>query len=539
MATAVTVPDSVRARVALGPEAARAPVTDPTLGIAVPQTHRGEPPHRLVTIGDSITQGFQSGAVFHTDLSFPAIIAYELGWLERFRFPRYGGPGGLPLNVELMLREVEAEFGTQPRIWQMPLVLYRVREFMDEVEDYWERGPGTRLPDLSGYLHNLSVYGWDLRDALSKTAETCAAAVAAPNDALIDQIVQNNAERAALRVYPRWATKQRTMTLFDAAAALGDDHDESTEAGIETLVVFLGSNNALRSVTDLRIDWSGPDFADLTAKNRYTVWCPEHFASEFAQVVDAVREINARHVIWCTVPHVTIVPIARGLGGKLARGSRYFRHYARPWVRDEDFDPDVDPHITGEQAREVDAAIDMYNDVIERAVREGRSGASGPPRDWYLLDTAGILDALASRRFIDDRSMRQNPTLRPDWWQRYPLPPPLRALRPMPNSHFLVGDGRGGRGDGGLFSLDGVHPTTVGYGIVAQELIHIMTRAGVEFRTATGAVRTPPVAVDFDRLIARDTLVRTPPQNVGTTLETLGWLDQVTDWVQRVVGRKV
>lgn len=540
MATATDqVPESVRARVALGPSAARAPATDPTLGIPVPARGRGEPPHRLVSIGDSITQGFQSGAVFQTDLSYPAIVAYELGCLDRFRFPRYGGPGGLPLNIELMLREVEAEFGSQLRIWKVPLALYRVRAFMDEVEDYWERGPGSRPPELSAYLHNLSVYGWDLRDALSKTADSCAAAIAAPNDALIDQIVQNNAERAALRVYPRWGQEQRRMSLFEAAAALGADHDDSTEAGIETLVVFLGANNALRSVTDLRVAWSGPDFSDLAAKNDYTVWSPEHFASEFADVVAAVRKINARHVIWCTVPHVTIVPIARGLGGKLAHGSRYFRHYARPWVREKDFDPDVDPHITGEQAREVDAAIDMYNDTIEGAVREARSGVDGPPRDWYLLDTAGILDGLASRRYIDDRSMRQDPALRPDWWQRYPLPPQLQALRPLPNTHFLVGNGRGGRGDGGLFSLDGVHPTTVGYGLIAQELINIMTGAGVEFRTATGAVRSTPVAVDFERLIARDTLIRTPPQIIGSTLETLGWLDQVTDWVQRVVGRKV
>ena len=49
-------------------------------------------------------------------------------------------------------------------------------------------------------------------------------------------------------------------------------------------------------------------------------------------------------------------------------------------------------------------------------------------------------------------------------------------------------DGQGGRAKGGLFSLDGVHPTTVAYGIVAQELITIMQSAGVTFRTPTGAV---------------------------------------------------
>ena len=47
------------------------------------------------------------------------------------------------------------------------------------------------------------------------------------------------------------------MTLLDAAAALGEDHDEDDDCGIETLVVFLGANNALRTVTDLTVGWSG------------------------------------------------------------------------------------------------------------------------------------------------------------------------------------------------------------------------------------------------------------------------------------------
>ncbi|HKB36555.1 MAG TPA: hypothetical protein VKD72_08885, partial [Gemmataceae bacterium] len=47
----------------------REPVSDPTLGIPVQVSADGQPPHRLVTIGDSLFHGFQSGAVFHTDLS--------------------------------------------------------------------------------------------------------------------------------------------------------------------------------------------------------------------------------------------------------------------------------------------------------------------------------------------------------------------------------------------------------------------------------------------------------------------------------------
>jgi hypothetical protein len=57
----------------------RVPRFDPDLGRAV-TADRGPGRHRLVLIGDSLTHGFQSGAIFHTELSYGAIVARELGW---------------------------------------------------------------------------------------------------------------------------------------------------------------------------------------------------------------------------------------------------------------------------------------------------------------------------------------------------------------------------------------------------------------------------------------------------------------------------
>lgn len=74
---------------------AREPVTDPTVGISMATLATGTPKHRLVTIGDSITHGFQSAAIFNTDISYPMIIAWEMGWNQHFRRPHYLGHGGL------------------------------------------------------------------------------------------------------------------------------------------------------------------------------------------------------------------------------------------------------------------------------------------------------------------------------------------------------------------------------------------------------------------------------------------------------------
>lgn len=500
------LPDDLRIR-----SQARRPVTDPTLGIPVETAWRGRPVNRLVSIGDSLTHGFQSGAVYRTGLSYSAIIAHVLGWQDRLRYPHYGGPGGLPLNIEVLLRILEREFGSALNWWELPHALLRARGFADEVEDYWERGPGAQPPPPTPVKQVLGIYGYDLRDALARTTRTETRRIGQPSDDWLHQLVEAHNARAGLRVLP-----DGDRTLLGAARELGAQAGPDTDDGIETLIVFLGSNNALGAVTRLEVVWSGPGYDELGEKDRYTVWRPVHFAAELALVAEQVRAIRARHVIWCTVPHVTIVPLAHGVGDKVAPGSRYFPYYTRPWISTETFDPAIDPHITADQARAVDSTIDQYNDditdVVARARRDGR--------DWYLLDVAGLLDRLARRRYLED------PAARPDWWSPYPLPPQLAALDPVPDARFLTAD-ETGRTGGGLFSLDGVHPTTVGYGLLAQELIDVMALAGVRFP------RRP--RVDFDRLIRLDTLITAPPSNLDSTLAVLAWADEALDLLRRAL----
>src|SRR3954454_4300670 len=112
-----TAPEEVKTRSGSAP---RTPNFDPRLGthdIVLPETH-GTPRNRLVAIGDSLTHGFQSGAVFNTDISYPAIVARELGWFDAYRYPRYPGFGGIPLNIEYILRDLEQRYGTKLSLWE-------------------------------------------------------------------------------------------------------------------------------------------------------------------------------------------------------------------------------------------------------------------------------------------------------------------------------------------------------------------------------------------------------------------------------------
>jgi hypothetical protein len=510
----------------------REPVSDPSLGIEVSIDDTRPPTNRLVAIGDSLTHGFQSGAIFNTDLSYPALIARELGWYEQFRHPHYDGFGGLPANIEFLARQLEHEFGSEISFWELPHALFRVRHLLDQIEDWWERGAGSQLPNVIGINHNLGIYGWDVRDALYWTADLLQAQIAAPTDQLLSQTVQNANERAALRVLATARGADGTaLTPLQAAAELGREGCIGEPAdsadpgdGIETLIVFLGANNALSTVTQLRVSWSDEGYDDPGQKDKFNAWRPTHFAHEFDALQAEVKKIRARHVIITTVPHVTIAPVSRGVGTKVRPGSRYFSYYTRPWISDHDFDPADDPFLTSQQARAIDCAIDQYNDHITDAVRAARR----EQRDWWLVDVAGILDRLAARRYFDD------PLARPEWWHPYPLPPALAALDPVPDSRFFSSD-EGGRKGGGLFALDGVHPTTIGYGILAQEFCRIMERAGVTFYAQDGrTARTGPIAIDFGDLIANDTLTSSPPKSLASDLRMVAWFDQKLDLLRRL-----
>ena len=164
-----------------------------------------------------------------------------------------------------------------------------------------------------------------------------------------------------------------------------------------------------------------------------------------------------------TVPAVTIAPITRGIGGKISAESRYFEHYTRPWISEADFEPERDPHLTSTEARWVDSAIDAFNGAIIDSVEQARRDGL----DWYVFELGGLLDSLATKRYIT------YPAAQPTWWKPYPLPPELAGLDPVPNTRFFA-SGPEGRTDGGLFSLDGIHPTTISSGVIAHEVMAVM-----------------------------------------------------------------
>jgi hypothetical protein len=490
-------------------DAAPPRITDPTLGVDLGEPSPGlpavplDPTHRLVTVGDSLTHGVSSGAVFHTSLSWPAQVAAALG-LGRFAVPRYGGPlDGLPLNIESLVRQLQDKFGDDMSMFERmraPLALHRI---VDANEDYWERGPGSDPPATDIPYENVGIYGWDVRDALSFTSARAAASGAGGRDD--DLFGVKPARDNDIAAYSVLAPFGVDATQVTAARWLGAD------GGIGTLVVALGSNNALDAVVGKDVSWSDNGFDLIDEKHRFNAWRPTHFAQEYAALVTELQSVAARRVVLATVPHVTIAPLARGVnpqnpGEKWRAGSRYFPYYTDPWIDDDAFRPAKHRHLTHQQARAIDSAIDQYNHTICAAVE----GARRAGRDWYVLDLCGLLDSLAYRRFDDPEAAARNN------WTPYVLPEPIADL----DTRFFRAD-ENGRSQGGLFGLDGIHPSISGYGIIAQEVLEVLEVAGVD--------STP---IDFAALRAQDTLNSDPPALVDEVL------DLVAPFATRFVSRR-
>ncbi len=473
------------------------PIDDPTVGqsLGTPgadlPTVPADPAHLLVTVGDSLTHGVSSGAVFHTDLSWPALVAAGVG-ASGFVVPVYGGPlDGLPLNLEALLRQLEKKFGGDLSLFEKLELPAQLHGLLDANEDYWERGDGHQPPQTNLRYENLGIFGWDVRDAISSTAGRAAAGASKPShDNLMGAKPEADNDIAAYSVLAPYGI---AATQLDAAAWHGNN------GGIDTLVVALGANNALDAVVGKQVRWSGTGFDQLDEKGKYNVWRPVHFAAEYGELVRAIRLIRARRVILSTVPHVTIVPMAKGInpanpGQKWREGSRYFPYYVDPWISEGGFRPNRHRYVTHQQARAIDSAIDQYNGTIVEAVRHAR--AEG--REWMLFDLCGLLDDLAYRRYQHDADAAERNT-----WAGFELPGPIADL----DTRFFLSD-ENGRRQGGLFGLDGIHPTTSGYGLLAQQVLDLI-----------GLSRPGTTPIDFAALRAKDTLNSKPPALVSALLE--------------------
>lgn len=475
-------------------------------------------PAKLVTIGDSLTQGFHSGSIFHTHLAFPAMLAQCLD--AEFKSPDFAGGNGLPLNLEQLLRTLADRYGPYINWWEFLPAIRTVKRFMNQSEDYWERGDGNGL-SLTGPLHhNLANWGFQLADSYTLSAEICRHLIPPAKNQHLNQIPESAQYRSVRRTLnPSYSSQYQHLTQIGAAQYLAQ-----TAGGIDNLIFWLGANHCLPAVANLEVKWS--DDAELNRlphQRTANLWRPEHFKIVLDRATAELAKIDAKYVFIGNVPHVTIPPVSRGVtpGASADQGQDaegYFEFYTHFWIWDRDFSPQRHPFLTREEVRQIDIVIDEYNHLIQQKAQK---------MGWHLVDICSLLDQLAFRR------RRGVPT--------YQFPSELvaaLAANPITQARVLNGqpllDSRYPRVNpqetdptlkykGGLFGLDGVHPSTVAYGIVAHEFLQVMQQAWADHGES---VQVNPL--NWHQIVASDTLLTDPPSNLGPLQDTLGFLSSQT-----------
>jgi hypothetical protein len=454
---------------------------------------------RLFTIGDSVSQGFMSAAAARTDLTYSTLIARAMGLTpgQEYRYPEWA-LDGLPLNLERAFRRLEARYESNIRGLEWLTVLQTLNNVVDEVEDYYERGAGAADQpyrgqmgetegDASGveYFHNIAVQGFDVADSWLVTPAKCQEIIASEPGGGESFFLPNAAfYRTALKVLnpsldPRYADYSQLKWL--------EEHAANPDEGVENLILWLGANNALGTVVGLKVKQTPndpsrrPHLLKHEEREDWTLWHPDDFKAEYAEFldrVDAAMKQNTNpnwNVFIGTVPPVTIAPLAKGVGptyhitrknsttGK-SETSVYYKYYVYFLFEEDLVHRNDGLYLTLEDALHIDDSIREYNATI-RALVEAKN-ADHQQKRYHIVDIFRMFQDIALKRNAGE--------------VRYDFPEYFNFVYPKVDTRYYHADSNGRLRQGGLSSLDGIHPSAIGHGLLAHEFLKVMGEAGVD-----------------------------------------------------------
>jgi hypothetical protein len=471
---------------------------------------------KLFTIGDSISQGFMSGAAAHTELAYSTLIARCMGLGEEYDYPTWA-EGGLPINMEFILRSLEEKYGEDVNALEWVFALRTIYQIMEAAEDYYERGKGSADEPYTDdddaevrSFHNVAFQGCDVADSWALTPAVCKQMISeAPHGGDLLPFSGPNA------AYYRTALKVLNPSLrdeYEGFSQVGWLAEHTSNEGVENLILWLGANNALGTVITLQINQTLNDPHNRPhevphaerAKINWNLWHPADFAADYRDLLEKVDEAMLRNgdetdwkVFVGNVPLVTIAPLAKGVGPateivREGKKSVYFKYYTYfPFEEDDAREEDIF-YLTLAEALHIDDCIRAYNRTISCLLEEKNrehERRNHPGKRYHLVDTCGILESLAFKRNAGQVD--------------YDFPDYFDFAYPRVDTKYYHADRYGRLRQGGLFSLDGVHPTAIGQGIVAHEFRKVMKEAGVDVGKdlhwpdifASDALYTKPISV--------------------------------------------
>ncbi len=459
---------------------------------------------RLVALGDSMTQGVNSGAVWKTQWSYPALVARALGESVGFgagfdfSVPNYG-MGGLPLNIERMLHDLEFQLGG-PGLDLIDWVLAAkpaLEQWLEERDEYYEHGYGARARSYPGPYNLLACFSFTVADLFGINGSYCDDIIRQrrwdERTDIVEKLPSSAVYRAARMVLnPGARFEFNELTLVDWLGVI-----EERQGPIENLILNIGLNNAAGTITSLEIVETGPEPPKTALHEEFSLWHPRAFEASYRELAERITSLTSARVFAATLPYVTVAPLLRGAGPR-AYGPHggHHEYYVHFYLREENPPKDSFDHLSVEDVLYIERHIDAYNEAIRSIAKE---------KGWRVVELAGLINGLSGRgdytpdaylrNFLDDDDH------------------PLLELSPPPRMELFRVDESGNRIAGGLVSLDCFHATTCGLGLMAELFVRAFREAGVEFRTSDGRKLNPEsVRLPWERIIAVDHLINNPPR---------------------------
>lgn len=504
---------------------------------------------KLFTIGDSISQGFMSGAAACTNLCYSTIIADQLG-ATNYHYPTWE-KGGQPVNIEDVFRKLQRRLGKDiSGLFEWPIALNLINNYIDEVEDYYERGQGN-LPVTMHPYHNLAVRGFDISSSWQITCDLCESIISTSgkNDDNWWGLVNESFLRTARTLLTGGRKEKENFSQLDWL----NYHHQSE--GVENIILWLGANNALGTILDLSIRQTsndgkafehGPENVSFAMRRKkdWNLWHPEDFRVEYQYMLDKViqiLEVNPHEVDYKvyvgTVPLVTIAPLIKAVGGmddlqkvktvewpvnpknpvpmtvkELSHSKEVYYSYAKYYTYfpfSDNFNIN-DKHLNFQEVLHIDNCIRKYNRIIQELIMEANQKLNA--RKFYLVDIGSVLSAMALKR------NNMQPT--------YEFPEYFDYVHPRPDTRYYGTTRKGEIKAGGIFSLDGVHPSGIGQGLLAYEFLKVMKVAG----TYKG---NPNKDINWQNIFDSDTLYSQPIGLLGEIYDNT----DLARWVINTIGK--
>jgi len=227
------------------------------------------------------------------------------------------------------------------------------------------------------------VYGWDLRDCLSRKLTCAQPAVKAPKDDLLKQRFNEDANgsrsnSAFCRLPSReWSWPDAVLKgRLNSLRPMAPSKRRQRPRALNTLTVHAGCEPT-PCVSSTAENSGGAKRArnqNLKAKDAFQVWDPVHFAKSSRLVAAESRRNQSAPRHPGTVPHVTVPDSFEGVGRKVGeRLSNTSPNYTRPWISDDVFEPPEPIRTNGAKAR----AVDIRHRPVQRNDRRyGQVSAS-------------------------------------------------------------------------------------------------------------------------------------------------------------------